>query len=147
MSGAPEGAETEVLHASAVAVGRRGLLILGASGSGKSTLAIQLIALGATLVADDRVVAARGAEGGLMLSAPETIRGRIEARGVGLMTLPHAPALAFAVVDLDRPETERLPAPRDVVVADVALPSIGKLESPAFPSILYLYLKWGSLER
>lgn len=147
MSRAPSGADGEMLHASAVAVERRGLLILGASGSGKSTLAIQLIALGATLIADDRVLVTRMAEGVPMLSAPETIRGRIEARGAGLLTLPSVTAPAYAVVNLDRLETERLPLPRSENVGAVKLPSIGRLESPAFPSILYLYLKWGSLEK
>ncbi|MEO1532556.1 MAG: serine kinase, partial [Pseudomonadota bacterium] len=44
------------LHASAVALGERGLLILGPSGAGKTRLALELVALGAELVADDRVI-------------------------------------------------------------------------------------------
>ena len=54
-----------ILHATCVAVDGRGLLILGPSGSGKSALALQLIALGAQLVADDRTrVSRRGAASG-----------------------------------------------------------------------------------
>jgi len=71
------GAEV-VLHATAVAVGGRGLLILGRSGAGKSSLALQLIALGARLVADDRTRVTLG-PAGLVASPPEAIRGRIEA--------------------------------------------------------------------
>ena len=41
------------MHATTVALRGRGLLILGPSGSGKSTLALQLMAVGARLVADD----------------------------------------------------------------------------------------------
>lgn len=137
----------EILHASAVAFEDRGLLILGASGSGKSSLALQLIALGATLVADDRVEVVAEAEGGLVLSAPAPIRGRIEARGAGLLALPSAPARAFAAVDLDRTETVRLPEPNDIVIAGKTLPVFARLEGSAFAPILFLYLKFGSLER
>ena len=49
---APQG--TLIMHASCVAVQGKGVLILGPSGAGKSSLALQLMALGADLVADDR---------------------------------------------------------------------------------------------
>ena len=48
-----------ILHASCIDIDGRGILILGESGSGKSTLAIQLIALGASLVADDKTLMTR----------------------------------------------------------------------------------------
>ena len=133
----------QVLHASAVAVEDRGLLIAGASGSGKSTLALQLIGLGATLVADDRVAVRRGREGGLMLAPVEPIEGMIEARGIGLLAAPATTALAVAIVDLDQTETERLPEPRSQVIAGEALPLFRRVESPAFPFMLHLYLKGG----
>ena len=87
----------------------RGLLILGASGRGKSTLALQLVSLGATLVADDRVCLTLSDTGALHMSAPETIAGQIEARHFGILTLPHQPAIATAIADLDTTETDRLP--------------------------------------
>ena len=50
-----------MLHATTVALAGQGVLILGPSGSGKSGLALQLMAMGAELVADDRtIVTARG---------------------------------------------------------------------------------------
>jgi HPr kinase/phosphorylase len=134
-----------ILHATAVAFGPAGLLILGKSGSGKSTLALQLIGLGATLVADDRVVCAPQ-DGALKLSAPDPIRDRIEARGLGLLAVPSAPAMARAAVEMERAETARLPAPREIVIAGVTLPALPKLEGPAFPAILRLYLEGGLAE-
>ena len=135
-----------VLHASAVAFGHRGLLITGASGAGKSGLAIQLIALGADLVADDAVAVTRRAEGGLLLAAPESIAGMIEARGLGLLTASPVTALAAAVVDLDTPETERLPERRSTRIAGEDLPLLRRVESPAFASMLKLYLTGGRAE-
>ena len=143
MSHIPDGAGEVVLHASAVALGNRGLLITGASGSGKSTLALRLIGLGATLVADDRVIVTPLPEGGLRLSCPAPIRGLIEARGVGLLRVEATKALAIAVVDLDRTATERLPEPETAEVAGRPLPLIRRVEGPAFPDILLLYLKGG----
>ncbi len=100
------------LHATAVAVDGRGCLITGASGSGKSTLALEMLALGAELVADDRVDIRKSA-GALMLSAPAPIAGLIEARGVGILRLPARTEAPLAlIVDLDAAEGERLPAAR-----------------------------------
>lgn len=100
------------LHASAVAVEGRGCLITGASGAGKSTLAIEMVALGAELVADDRVDVRRDG-GGLVVSAPPAIAGLIEARGVGIFRLDSRAGAPLAlIVDLDQAESERLPEPR-----------------------------------
>jgi HPr kinase/phosphorylase len=100
------------LHASAVAVYGRGCLITGKAGAGKSTLAIEMVALGAELVADDRVDIRRTGEA-LTLSAPAAIAGMIEARGIGILRLPARREAPLAlVVDLDAAEPERLPARR-----------------------------------
>lgn len=50
------------IHASCVAIGAKGVLILGESGAGKSDLALRLMDEGARLVADDRteLYAAKG---------------------------------------------------------------------------------------
>ncbi|WP_369011391.1 HPr kinase/phosphorylase, partial [Escherichia ruysiae] len=98
-----------IQHASCIPHRERGLLILGPSGAGKSVLALQMMALGAALVADDRTVLRR--EGGRILAdAPDSIRGRIEARGVGILhAAPHGPVELALAVDLARPEPDRLP--------------------------------------
>lgn len=132
----------QILHASAVAFDQAGLIITGGSGSGKSNLALQLIALGAALVADDGLVVT-AQKGGLWLEAPEPIKDRIEARGLGILTCPSISARACGVVTLDQVENTRLPPPRETVIAGVRLPLLHKVESPAFPSMLKLYLTGG----
>ena len=121
------------------------MLITGASGSGKSSLALQLIALGATLVSDDRVVLQTRREGGLFMSAREAIQGQIEARGIGVLKSPSAPAMLSAIVDLDQVETERLPEPHSHIIGSEAFPVIRRVENPAFPFMLLVYLKGGRL--
>ena len=97
------------VHASCVAVDGRGLLIRGPSGAGKSALALDLIGLGAALVADDQVGLSR--HGGSVLAAPPpALAGLIEARGLGVLRLPFADtASVLAVLDLDAPPAPRLP--------------------------------------
>ncbi len=129
----------DTLHASAVAFGGRAALLIGPSGSGKSSLALELIALGGVLVADDRVTLERR-EGGLWLDAPDVLRGRIEARGVGLLTIRAAPARAGLVVDMGKVEAARMPDARSIMLAGVDLPLIHKVESPAFAAMLRVYL-------
>lgn len=112
-----------ILHASCVAHRGRGLLILGASGAGKSGLALEMMARGAVLVADDRTVLRREA-GGLVADAPDSLRGLIEARGVGILRArAHGPVTLALAVDLDRAEPERLPPDRriDLLDSDLAL--------------------------
>ena len=118
------------------------MLITGASGSGKSTLALQLIGLGATLIADDGVVASPR-DGGLWLNSPDSIKGMIEARGLGLLACECTPAWARAVVTLDEVETDRLPETRETVIKGIRIPLLRKVESPAFPAMLKLYLEGG----
>lgn len=113
---------------------------MGKPGSGKSTLALQLIGIGAKLVADDRVLVTPVAEGGLLLSAPESLSGLIEARGMGVLTAELVPAYARCVVDLDEVETERVPEPKEIVIASEGLRCFAKVESPAFPAMLRLNL-------
>jgi len=89
------------LHATAVAIGGKGVLLFGPPGSGKSDLALRLIDRGAILIADDRVVIDIAADPP-RLSAPAAIAGLIEVRGVGLMRMPHLSAVpARLAVRLD----------------------------------------------
>jgi HPr kinase/phosphorylase len=139
LSAAPEAAVN--LHATAVALdAARGVLILGRSGAGKSALGLELMALGAQLVSDDRVDVARR-DGALWASAPATIRGRIEARGIGLLeAAPLDAAQLVLVVDLDRPEPDRLPPHRVTEILGISLPLVFSAQGCS-PAAILQYLK------
>jgi HPr kinase/phosphorylase len=120
------------IHASAVLVGPRALLIRGPSGAGKSRLAFALIQAGtngglpfARLVGDDRVHI-EAIHGRLLVRPAETLAGLIEIRGLGLRRLPYEPvAVAGLVIDLQAPEGERLPEPTTVTsLAGVTVPRL-----------------------
>ena len=116
---------SETVHASCVAIGGRAVLIAGRSGSGKSDLALRLIDRGAALVSDDYTLVVN--EGGrLVAAAPDTIAGKIEIRGVGVVELEAASGVpACLLVDLDR-TPERLPEGGEMTrIAGVDLPTIG----------------------
>src|SRR5258708_6436217 len=100
------------VHATAVAVGGRAVLIMGASGSGKSDLALRLIDRGATLIADDQTRLQRR-EDALIASAPPEIKGLLEIRGLGIVsvaTAEEAP-VALAVELVAAAELDRMPEP------------------------------------
>lgn len=132
--------------ASCVAMGMRGLLITGAPGAGKSSLALRLIALGARLVADDGVVLRR-AGGCLLAAAPASIAGRIEARGIGLVSLPRVRDIPLELhVDLDQPAHARLPAPCRRDFLGVGLRSLAGRDLPGLaPALAAILGPGGSL--
>ncbi|MDM8166296.1 HPr kinase/phosphorylase [Roseovarius sp.] len=135
----PSHGET-IVHASCVARDGRAVLIRGASGSGKSGLALQLMALGAGLVADDRTRLWREGDT-LMADAPPAIRGWIEAREVGILTAPPAgPAPVALVIDMDETETDRLPEHRTVTLLGADIPLARKSELTHFPAAILTYL-------
>jgi len=112
------GAVDASIHASAVLVGTRAVLIRGPSGAGKSRLAFDLILAGrggqippALLVGDDRMhLWASG--GQLMVRPAPRLSGLIEIRGLGIRRCPFAAeAVLGLVVDLAASDAERLPAP------------------------------------
>jgi HPr kinase/phosphorylase len=132
---------TETVHASCVALDARAILILGPSGSGKSALALTLMAYGAGVVADDRtVLQRRGAS--LIADAPPTIRGRIEARGIGILSAePVGPARVVLAIDLGMAETERLPPDRDKSFLGIAVPCLHNPGMQHVPAAILQYLK------
>lgn len=115
---------SETVHASTVAIKGRAVLIAGRSGQGKSDLTLRLIDRGGALVSDD-YTAVRRVGGRLIASAPATIAGRIEVRGIGLVEMAaekDAPVALF--VDLDA-QMERLPEPGETrMLAGIAIPVV-----------------------
>lgn len=109
---------SEMLHATTVAIDGRAVLIEGPSGSGKSDLALRLIDRGAKLVADDQTLVMR-TPAGLVARPPRTIEGKMEVRGVGIVTMPHLAEAPVALLVRLEPEPPRLPERRRRVVAGV----------------------------
>ena len=137
----PETTDTEtILHASCVARNGRAVLIRGASGSGKSGLALWLMAMGAGLVADDRTIIRR--EGNQIIAdVPDTIRGKIEARQVGILTAPTVgPVPVRLIVEMDAEESERLPPQRNAKLLGIDIPLVRKSQLPHFPAAILTYL-------
>ena len=116
------------VHASAVLVGARAVLIRGPSGAGKSRLALELIDAAragrlrfARLVGDDRVHLQR-VNGRLLVRPAEALAGLIELRGVGILRRDYEPcAVVGLVVDLDAADAQRLPAKPTIEVDGIGL--------------------------
>ena len=99
-----------------------------------------MIAHGAELVADDRTDIAV-VDGQLIASAPQSLQGMIEARGIGLLRLPFRTQIALmAAVDLDHPESERLPPQRHLELLGQSLDLINGSHYLHFPAALMCYL-------
>ncbi len=131
MTQAPDPGREVLLHGTSVALAGRAALLRGAPGAGKSDLALRFIAASwpaeARLVADDQTrVWRHGA--GLRVAAPETLAGRLEVRGVGIVPIAHCgEAPLVLLVDLVAAEAvSRLPQdplPRDSILG-VSLPRL-----------------------
>jgi HPr kinase/phosphorylase len=110
--------EAASVHASAVKVGDRAVVIRGPSGSGKSRLAFDLILAGrsgvlppAVLVGDDRV-RFDTAGGELTVRLVPRLAGLIEIFGLGIRRCDFVEhATVGLVVDLAATDAERLPPP------------------------------------
>jgi HPr kinase/phosphorylase len=121
------------VHASAVQVGDRAVLIRGPSGAGKSRLALDLILAGragqlpqAILVGDDRVHLDTVAGQLRVRPAPE-LAGLIEVRGLGIRHCDFVgEAVVGLVADLMAPDAERLPPPKALLIRlnGVSIPRI-----------------------
>lgn len=138
------------LHATAVMVEDRGVLITGPSGAGKSTLALRLLdetgrglgpaPLKARLVADDRVIVRRD-DLSLTATAPEALAGLLEVRGLGIVRLPEvAASMPVHLVVRLHPRLaalERMPAMAYTSILGIARPLLSlSLEDAAAPARL-----------
>lgn len=132
---------SETIHASTVASNGRAVLISGPSGSGKSDLALRLLDRGFTLVSDDQTIVRRDGDR-LVASAPPTIKGKLEIRGIGIVemnTVNDVPVALF--VELTS-EIMRLPddrRERPVLGVNLPLVSVDAMTASA-PSKVALAL-------
>ena len=115
---------SETIHATAVASAGRAVLICGPSGSGKSDLALRLIDRGWRLVSDDQTIVHRAGDG-LLASAPTTIAGKLEIRGIGIVELEHDDDVPVRLAVELTSELQRLPDDaRERRILGVAVPMI-----------------------
>jgi HPr kinase/phosphorylase len=139
------------IHASAALVGSRAVLVRGPSGSGKSSFVLALLRAAqvgtlpfARLVADDRATVTPE-KGRLIVRPADTLKGLIEARGLGLLRLPYEDAAVIgSVVDLGAADSERMPAQseRETVIAGVHVARLA-----VAPGADALSLFWNFLDR
>jgi len=115
---------SETIHASTVAIDGKAVLICGPSGAGKSDLALRLIDRGFVLVSDDQTMVRRNGDK-LIATAPETIAGKLEIRGIGIVEMERQSDVRVSlIVDLTS-EIQRLPDDsRERVVLGVPVPLI-----------------------
>ena len=139
----PNYSTPEILHASCVTDGVSAVLIVGPSGSGKSALALELMSREAALIADDRTIVEL-TEGGVLASCPAAIRGKIEARGVGILAADNTQCgYVRLVVDMGTPETDRLPVMRTFTLFGENIPLLHNPAHGHFPAAILQYLKAG----
>ena len=115
---------SETIHASTVSTDGRAVLISGPSGSGKSDLALRLLDRGFTLVSDDQTIVRREGDR-LVSSAPPTIKGKLEIRGIGIVDMDTVADVPVALYVELTSEIVRLPDDRrERPVLGVNLPLI-----------------------
>ncbi|WSG95539.1 serine/threonine protein kinase [Rhizobium johnstonii] len=130
------------VHATAIVVGKTGLLFSGPSGWGKSMLAFtcmteaRRLGLFTALVADDRVLLSAEA-GAVIATCPPSITGLIELRGTGIVHQDHIPkaTMHYAVLPGSATGENRIPPEGEMVslAADFSLPALRLLTGVCSP--------------
>ena len=95
-------------------------------------------------MADDQVIVTRDQDR-LLASAPATLRGKLEIRGLGIVTLATRPigALALVVKLQNHSAIERLPDPATFEILGMALPLVEiDAKMPSAPARLRAALAW-----
>jgi len=124
---------SETVHASTVASDGRAVLISGPSGSGKSDLTLRLIDRGFKLVSDDQTIVRREGDR-LVASAPPTIKGKLEIRGIGIVEMDTVSDVPVALFVELTSEIMRLPddrRERPVLGVNLPLVSVDALTASA----------------
>ena len=114
----------ETVHGSTVAIGGRAVLITGPSGSGKSDLTLRLVDRGFTLVSDDQTIVKKDGSR-LVASAPPTIAGKLEIRGIGIIDMEQIDNVAVALIVELTGDIQRMPDDsRERPILGIKLPLI-----------------------
>jgi serine kinase of HPr protein (carbohydrate metabolism regulator) len=98
----------ETVHASSVALDDRAILITGPSGSGKSDLALRMLDRGFSLVSDDQTIVKKDGNR-LVASAPPTIAGKLEIRGIGIVEMERSENVPVALIVELTSDIQRMP--------------------------------------
>ena len=112
------------IHSTSVVIDDNGVLILGDSGSGKSDLALRLIDNGATLISDDISICRKNSNN-IYLYCPPEIRGLLEVREIGIITVPFVEKIKLRlVVNLKSNNNERFPKDSSFRILGIKIPII-----------------------
>ena len=112
------------MHSSSVVIDDNGVLILGDSGSGKSDLALRLIDNGATLISDDISICRKNSNN-IYLYCPPEIKGLLEVREIGIITVPFVERIKLRlVVNLKSKNNERFPKDNSFRILGIKIPLI-----------------------
>jgi hypothetical protein len=130
------------IHATAIVIGKTGLLFTGPSGWGKSMLAFacvteaQRLGLFSALVADDQVFLYKQ-DDEIVAACPPAIAGMIELRGTGIVRCNHAsPAkMHYAILPGSASGEDRIPPENEIVTIapGFSLPAIRLLAVTPLP--------------
>tara|TARA_B100000212_G_scaffold227327_1_gene172610 strand:- start:132 stop:569 length:438 start_codon:yes stop_codon:yes gene_type:complete len=130
-----------IMHATCVDVEGAGILIVGRSGSGKSSLAVSLLALGASLVADDQCELIFQ-DNGFLVTKPLSLPDNIEIRGIGLVSVPILTDTSLCwIVNMDETEKERMPKPKFTEINGYKVPTIFGKNVDDLASRIYVLVK------
>lgn len=124
---------SETVHASTVASDGRAVLITGPSGAGKSDLALRLLDRGFTLVSDDQTIVRRDGDR-LLATAPPTIAGKLEIRGIGIVDMERVENVPVALLVELTSDIRRIPddsRERPILGVPLPLVSIDALSASA----------------
>ena len=112
------------IHSTSVVIDDNGVLILGDSGSGKSDLALRLIDNGATLISDDISICRKNSND-IYLYCPPEIKGLLEVREIGIITVPFVEKIKLRlVVNLKSNNNERFPKDSCFRILGIKIPII-----------------------
>ena len=112
------------IHSTSVVIEDNGVLILGDSGSGKSDLALRLIDNGATLISDDISICRKNSNN-IYLYCPPEIKGLLEVREIGIITVPFVERVKLRlVVNLKSNNNERFPKDSCFRILGIKIPII-----------------------